>query len=304
MEPLEKNLKIPSRHVDVTREKYIRAFVSSFEHRQQPFISPSSIDSAVMSQETPDLQGRLLVSGKMADSILGGSDSYGYNRLSRRVLRAISLLPNIIKQRMANGFYSDASWHMHRHFLEGTEGLARIGYGDIDIANFNYYMCDYASGSSDKKMRLTDRLDSYAMAHVGCTNTSVFDRESKYGCHVFYPLANFDMVSFGLNIPHSWKFKHGHNKWLWREYASGLIGAEASFRKKYPFPSLATTWLTRAEQLIEGGILEDLLMADVANVYKQLPNEHTSKWLLLMFEIWARVCLSGDSYDSLHSRLI
>ena len=91
----------------------------------------------------------------------------------------------------------------------------------------------------------------------------------------------------------------GHKKWLWRKFTSEYIGHDVAFRKKYAFPTLTNLWLEPSSSLLKGGFLQDLLCANVSNVFESLPKSDPARWTLLNIELWGRIHCLGQTKEKL-----
>jgi asparagine synthase (glutamine-hydrolysing) len=111
------------------------------------------------------------------------------------------------------------------------------------------------------------------------------------------PFLDLDLVEFALTIPSSLKQKNGHNKYILKKAAEGIIPDEIIYRKKWGFCGSATNLLTeKVYEYAKGKILDSQItdhifnrdfILSVFNNYKKQKRFNSFKiWNLLNLVLW------------------
>ena len=197
------------------------------------------------------------------------------------------------------GIISDAAWVMDMSQVAPTEDLAKIAMGDIERAELLSEVLRFPKNDSQKE-RFADIFSWIQLKEVPTgLNHIFFEKDEFEGGVTHYPFAHESLINLGLHLPYKYKVNDGHKKWLWRKFTSEYIGHDVAFRKKYAFPTLTNLWLEPSSSLLKGGFLQDLLCANVSNVFESLPKSDPARWTLLNIELWGRIHCLGQTKEKL-----
>jgi asparagine synthase (glutamine-hydrolysing) len=129
------------------------------------------------------------------------------------------------------------------------------------------------------------------------------------------PFLDHKLVEFAAQVPQQFKLRGRSGKYLVKRAMHQVLPKTILRRKKMGFPIPLGHWFQRGFR----GVVRSVLLSDRARdrgVYdgrfvSQLINEHVQGlrnhtdrlWLLLNFEIWARVFIDGDGWPAVTSEL-
>jgi asparagine synthase (glutamine-hydrolysing) len=305
MEPLSRALGIRCEYVHMTRTEFLTQLVATLDRVQQPLMGPNAVAGYLMRTKALQTGTEAFVSGELADTLLGGLKTFSQLSPRFRMLRNLSRLPRKVLHWSTKAMADLPTWLVDSTRVVSGTALAAVSAGDLERAEalrevlaFEYEGRSNAQHMADM-LTLSDlRLIPSALHHV------FFERDELHGGTTLVPFADPLLVRFGLHLPVKWKYRNGSTKWLWRTLASKHLGREVAFRPKYAFPTLTSSWLDRAGELLHGGFLEDLLNTRIGTLYTALPEAHPARWTLVNIELWGRLHCRGEGPDSLLSSLL
>jgi asparagine synthase (glutamine-hydrolysing) len=186
-----------------------------------------------------------------------------------------------------------------------TEELARELAGDSPYRNFLRYW-EGSSGETLQRLLYTDIKTYLVELLMKQDNMSMAASiESRV------PFLDHELVEFAAGIPRRVQIKGLTGKSILKKAMEGLLPREILDRKKLGFPTPWSGWLagpqldTVQDLLLEGRSVARNLFRPSA--VERLFREHRARhhdhnnriWRLLNLELWHRVCLEGESHETI-----
>jgi asparagine synthase (glutamine-hydrolysing) len=126
------------------------------------------------------------------------------------------------------------------------------------------------------------------------------------------PFLDHEVVEFAFTIKDRFKINNGQGKYILKQALEEILPLEVIHRPKMGFPVPLSEWF--AGELKEN--VREILLGERAvsrkifnfNAVKDLLEDHTPGkrnlsgfiWILVVFEIWCRIFIDGDSYQDIH----
>lgn len=304
MKPLSKQLNIPCEYANLNKQVFLENLLDRMEQSHQPMTGPNSVGGIYARKLALEAGDKVFISGEGADTVFGGLSPFGRLVPMVTLFRMLSKLPKRLRMQLDRGIISDAAWVMDMSQVAPTEDLSRIAMGDMERAELLAEVLKFPENKSSKE-RYADIFSWIQLKEVPTgLNHIFFEKDEFEGGVTHYPFAHEALINLGLNLPYKYKVNEGHKKWLWRKFTSEYIGHDVAFRKKYAFPTLTHLWLEPSAKLLKAGFLQDLLCANVSNVFESLPKSDPARWTLLNIELWGRLHCLGQSKEQLFSEMM
>ena len=124
------------------------------------------------------------------------------------------------------------------------------------------------------------------------------------------PLLDVEVLETAWRIPDRMKLHWGKRKWLLKRIAARLVPPEVIYRPKMGFAMPLRRWFQgeigcALEHLLKDSVAEKEGYIDSKRVLHELEDHrhgscdsHTRLWLILWFELWCRVVLTGEMDQS------
>jgi asparagine synthase (glutamine-hydrolysing) len=295
MKPLSEQLNIPCEYANLNKQVFLENLLDRMVQSHQPMTGPNSVGGIYARKLALAAGDKVFISGEGADTVFGGLSPFGRLVPMVSLFRMLSKLPKRIRMQLDRGLISDAAWVMDMSQVAPTEDLSRIAMGDMERAELLAEVLNFPGNDSSKE-RYADIFSWIQLKEVPTgLNHIFFEKDEFEGGVTHYPFAHSALINLGLNLPYRYKVNDGHKKWLWRKFTSEYIGHDVAFRKKYAFPTLTNLWLEPSSTLLKAGFLQDLLCANVSNVFESLPKSDPARWTLLNIELWGRIHCLGQT---------
>ncbi len=299
MKPLSKQLNIPCEYANLNKKVFLENLLDRMFQAQQPMTGPNAVGGIYARKLALEAGDKVFISGEGADTVFGGLSPFSRLTPMVSLFRMLSKLPKRLRMQLDRGIISDAAWVMDMSQVAPTEDLAKIAMGDIERAELLSEVLRFPKNDSQKE-RFADIFSWIQLKEVPTgLNHIFFEKDEFEGGVTHYPFAHESLINLGLHLPYKYKVNDGHKKWLWRKFTSEYIGHDVAFRKKYAFPTLTNLWLEPSSSLLKGGFLQDLLCANVSNVFESLPKSDPARWTLLNIELWGRIHCLGQTKEKL-----
>jgi asparagine synthetase B (glutamine-hydrolysing) len=299
MKPLSKQLNIPCEYANLNKQVFLENLLDRMVQSHHPMTGPNSVGGIYARKLALAAGDKVFISGEGADTVFGGLSPFGRLVPMVSLFRMLSKLPKRIRMQLDRGLISDAAWVMDMSQVAPTEDLSRIAMGDMERAELLTEVLNFPENDSSKE-RYADIFSWIQLKEVPTgLNHIFFEKDEFEGGVTHYPFAHSALINLGLHLPYKYKVNDGHKKWLWRKFTSEYIGHDVAFRKKYAFPTLTDLWLEPSAKLLKGGFLQDLLCANVSNIFESLPKSDPARWTLLNIEIWGRIHCLGQPKEQL-----
>jgi asparagine synthase (glutamine-hydrolysing) len=307
VEPLTSRFGAQSRFADIERENFLVNLVDVAVRSAQPLVGPNFIGGAILRQKALSLGSpdQHFINGELCDTIFGGLSSFHQLAPHRRGARLLQRLPNGMRRSLTRAVRTDRDWLSSRMIGLPESELAQAGFGSLERAELIDSVHSIGTSDSDPVQVLADRLTWLDFRRVpSALHHGFYERDEWYGGHSIFPFADKALLRFGFNLPHRFKYRAGHTKWLWRMLAADLIGREAAFRPKMGFDAPIHDWLKRAVPMLENGFVTDVFRLSRSHFASRLAASKELFWPLVNIELWGRLhCWGMDPKVLLHQLL-
>lgn len=303
-EPLSRKLGIPCAYTQLTREVFLRNLIDSHWRSGRTVAGPNFAGGYALRVQGREEGEREFIYGQFCDTLFGGLSTFTYLAPRFQLLRRLSRLPRRLRLWLWRALADESALLLGAMQIAHDQDAALIGAGDLGRAEMLGRVQSFSYPGQSAAQRLTDELTWLHLTVVASDDQASFYHADEWiGGTSHLPFAHPRLVRLGFHLPWSWKRRRGHNKWLWRVYAAPHIGADVAFRKKESFPILSFLWLNRAESLLPGGFLENLMRLPVSSLYARLQQHSTARWTLLNVELWGRLHCRGERPDALLEKI-
>ncbi len=291
-------LGIELRQVDVGREDLLRLWPVATWFADQPNYTASEMPMLAMARVCRAAGIKVLLSGEGADELFGGyqwyEETYDMWRAQRtpwqrdasdlhlRPFHRMVTWPPGAPPSIAYGL--DAESHVRGvalfEKLKGVEPLEDRAF----LAHCLDDLCGHLRG-------LLRRNDRMAMAA---------------SIEVRVPFLENRLIDIAMHLPRVAKYRNGHRKWVLKRVASTRLPRDVVYAPKLgfhvPYDQFAT-----AVGLLHDGAVRDLFRwsADTTRgAIQMVQADGYAAFRLLSLELWARLFLRGESYDTLGETLV
>jgi asparagine synthase (glutamine-hydrolysing) len=325
------------REVSVGRSEFFDALPNLIWHEDEPIAWPSSVALYFVARLARE-HVTVVLTGEGSDETLAGYSRYAltlknhaldrvYRRLlpgflRRQIRQAIADFPGIgarLRRKLAHSFLardgnSWTSFYFDNCFSAFNESEQVDLLNDDLAGKFQKDTCyrhvldvwEHSSGEMLQRLLYTDiktylvellmKQDSMSMA------ASIESR---------VPFLDHALVEFAAQIPERVQIDGFSGKRILKKTMQGLLPHSILHRKKLGFPTPWNGWLAGPQlEIIRSLLLEPRSVK--RNLFKptavdRLFREHRARsrdhgdriWRLLNLELWHRVCLEGDSHETL-----
>ena len=331
------HLKSVHHEVLLTRQQFFDALPKLIWHEDEPIVWPSSVALYFVARLARE-RVTVVLTGEGSDETLGGYSRYAFtlkNAALDRVYR--KLVPAVLRDRLRQSIASSprlgatlrrklshtflardgASWAslyfdnflaafgqseqqelLHQDFLDELPGQSP--YSQV----LQYW--EQSAGETWQRLLYTDIKTYLVELLMKQDNMSMAASvESRV------PFLDHPLVEFALTIPRQYQMQGMSGKAVLKKALEDLLPRSILYRPKLGFPTPWSGWLAGAQLdaiqslLLDGRSLERGYFRRVA--IERLLHEHRAKvcdhydriWRLLNLELWHRVCLEGESHNTL-----
>ena len=330
---------IHSMHHEVTvgRQDFFDALPKLIWHEDEPIVWPSSVALYFVAKLARE-RVTVVLTGEGSDETLAGYSRYAFtlkNVAMDRVYRGV--VPSGMRRGLRNAIAGSNLIHANlrrklSHTFLGLDGESWSSfYFDNFFSAFNENdqsglltdetRHEFASGSSYKNvLDFWEHSDGDLLQRLLYTDIKTYlvellmkqdNMSMAASIESRVPFLDHVLVEYAVRIPRSVQLKGLAGKNILKKAMEPLLPHSILYRPKLGFPTPWSGWL-RGPQLdtIEAMLLEPRSLERgyfKRTAIEQLFQEHRANyrdhydriWRLLNLEIWHRVCLEGDSHDTI-----
>jgi len=300
------SLDIQLTRVPIDQESYLRHWPEAIAYDSHPCFLRSNIALLVLSRVCRADGIKVLLNGEGADELFGGylwhESAFLSNQLRARIVR--SLVPRRFRQKFERKL-------RYGQFmpLPGVEGL-----GDRAIATVDGEGEIRRRAILNKLEPVPSRADRALLAR--CLDDLYYSLDSLLRRHdqmsmassieMRVPFIENGMIDLGMHLPRRAKFHQGLSKWVVKQAAEKLLPPDIVHATKRAFP-IPTTFDEGCEVMLRGGAVGELLYWTESvqqAMIKASQHDHMLRFLLVGFELWARITFHADKPENLAEELL
>ncbi|MBN1163393.1 MAG: hypothetical protein JXB45_02330 [Candidatus Krumholzibacteriota bacterium] len=286
------------------REQYYPLLLRNYLDLDQPVVHPNMTRFYIGAQTIRE-QGRpnqLL--GVASDLLFGGTGNvrslYRYNKL-RKLFR---ILPARARRLLAAAVEEEQKINLELRMRNSLPALASLGMGNFERAVTQRGIEESLAGIPDRDERAvkTLMLENLCDYQQHLLNRR-YELTSGEGLSYYFPFLDIEMIRFAINLPVDFCVDWRTSKAVVRKAAYPYLGSLIANRPKWGGDIPIDKYVVPMKFLLPGGFVEDNLrfsseeLMPVAGKYPKL------LWNLIDIELWGRICMRGESPESLLGKM-
>lgn len=309
-EGLSRALGLRMETLELTAERFRRAFAQVVRRSDLPLTHPNSVAYRLISQVARDSGTIVLLSGEGADELFGGYRwAYRRRRMLLRLLPVLDLLPEKASSFVALLAYAQqglpVTAHRFRDALPSTvSALDRYQRLALQEACEDAYAFETNRVSravlggiladlSDFLTPLLRRLDRMTMA-------------ASVECRV--PFLDHDVVERAIHLPLRYRVGRRADKWILQQVARRHVPLAIATRKKVGFPLPLAEYVApwAKPELFRDGFCEGVLGLHSRGLDVAVRGWRSRTFAffgLLALELWGRMFVMGEAVEAVEDRL-
>jgi asparagine synthase (glutamine-hydrolysing) len=300
------SLGIQLTRVHVDRESYLKHWPEAVAFDGHPCFHRSNVALLVLTRICRAEGIKVLLNGEGADELFGGylwhESAFRSNQLHVRVIR--NLLPPRFRKKFDKNLCRGQFMPLHGIEKLGNRAVATVdGEGEIRRRALHDKLAPVRS-RADRALLVRCLDDLYYSLDTLLRRHDRMAMASSIEMRV--PFIENSLIDIGMHFPRRAKFYRGQSKWVVKQAAEKLLPTEIIHAAKRAFP-MPPAFDDGCEVLLQGGTAGELLHWTESvkqSMIKACRYDQQLRFLLVGFELWARVNFGAEKPENLAEELL